>query len=454
MSDLRSHLPSVEQLLQTKQGEEFITHYGRALTLYQVRGVLEKYRTISINRSFLEELSHEAILEEVKHQLDRFTSNNLQPVLNATGVMLHTNLGRAPLSQVSIHAMESVAGGFTNLEFNLESGKRGARHVQVENYFQVLLGTEAVHVVNNNAAAVLLVLSALASRKRVIIARSQLVEIGGGFRVPEIMKQSGAKLIEIGTTNRVRLSDYTQALEEGPGFVMRVHRSNFKISGFTDEPELQEIAEVARNAGSWLIDDLGSGALLNTEKYGLAHEPTVQESLKAGVDLVCFSGDKLLGGPQSGIIVGRKDLIEKIRKHPLARTFRVEKMCLAALSATILHYLRDEALQEIPIWKMISASPDQIKQRALHWLEIIKQGELIAGHSMIGGGSLPEESLPTWLLAISSDRPDKLLARLRSGNAPIIARTEHDKVLFDPRTILPEDEPLFLRGIKNALDLN
>jgi L-seryl-tRNA(Ser) seleniumtransferase len=258
--------------------------------------------------------------------------------------------------------------GYSNLEYDLDKGQRGSRLIHAEGLLQQLTGAQAALVVNNNAAAVMLVLSALARRRSVVIARSQLVEIGGGFRVPDIMKQSGARLVEIGTTNRVHLADYEHAIvEEHPALVMRVHRSNFRIIGFTSEPTLEEITATAHQAGIPVVDDLGSGALLDTAKFGMAHEPTVSESLAAGVDLVCFSGDKLLGGPQAGIIIGRSDLVARLKKHPLARALRADKLCLAALSATLLHYLKDNAEREIPVWRMISIPVDILRQRAESW---------------------------------------------------------------------------------------
>jgi L-seryl-tRNA(Ser) seleniumtransferase len=275
------------------------------------------------------------------------------------------------------------------------------------------------------------------------------VEIGGGFRVPDVMKQSQAKLVEVGTTNKVRLSDYRDALAEPVGLVMRAHRSNFKIVGFTEEPELREIVEVAHQAGAAVLDDLGSGTLFDTAKYGLAHEPTVQESLAAGVDLVCFSGDKLLGGPQAGIILGKKDLMDKVRKHPLARAVRADKTCLAGLTATLLHYLKDEAEREIPIWQMMSLTLDQLKVRAEAWRETLGQGEVIKSESTVGGGSLPEECITTYVLALNVKSPDKFLKKLREAHPPIIARTENDKILLDPRTVLNDD--LLLKGLKKVL---
>ncbi len=306
-------------------------------------------------------------------------------------------------------------------------------------------------MVNNNAAAVLLALTALARRKRVIISRGQLVEIGGGFRVPEVMAQSGARLVEIGATNRVHASDYEAAFSEPAAFILRAHPSNFRIIGFTSEPALAELAEIAHRHGAGLIDDLGSGALLDTAIYGLAHEPTVQESLAAGADLVCFSGDKLLGGPQSGILAGRKDLLEKIRRHPLARAVRADKLCLAALSATLLHYLKDEAEAEVPLWRMISLSTDEIRQQAEAWQASLKAGRVQPGLSTIGGGSLPGETLPTCLLALEVPRPKHFLEQLRRCDPPIIARVQDGLVLLDPRTVLPGQDEILIDRLQGLL---
>jgi len=450
MADLRA-LPSVEKLLQTGQASELISLYGRPLTLSVIREVMDAIRSqnsLKHPKSLPEKTS---IMEKVRKSLEEHSYSSLQSVINATGVILHTNLGRSPLSANSIVAMESIANGYSSLEFDLKTGKRGSRTIHSEEILKLLLGTQAALVVNNNAAAVLLVLSALANRKRVIISRTQLVEIGGGFRVPDVMTQSGARLVEIGTTNQVHLSDYVQALQEPVNLVMHAHRSNFKMIGFTSEPELSEIVFAAHSAGVPFLDDLGSGALLQTDQFGLAHEPTVQESLAAGVDLVCFSGDKLLGGPQAGIIVGNAKLIGKIKKHPLARAVRADKLCLAALSATLLHYLKNEAEKTVPTWQMISTPVTKIKTRAKHWSKVIGEGEVIPGFSTVGGGSLPGETLPTWLLALDVGNPDKFLAILRNQKPPIIGRTENDRILLDPRTVLFESEIFFLDGLQKAL---
>lgn len=448
MSDLRA-LPSVDQLLNDPQVNQWLAAFGRPLTLEAVRETLAAVREQYPRNGQVP--GREDLLEAVGRSLKSWTAPTLLPVINASGVILQTNLGRAPLSRASLEAIQQVAQGYSSLEYDLQRGKRGSRLVHAEALLQRITGAEAAIVVNNNAAAVLLALTALARRRAVVIARSQLVEIGGGFRVPDVMKQSGARLIEVGTTNRVHLADYEDSLVEHPVLFMRAHRSNFRIVGFTSEPTLDEIAKVAHQTGISLLDDLGSGSLLDTSRFGLGHEPMVQESLAAGADLVCFSGDKLLGGPQAGILIGRADLIAKLKKHPLARAIRADKLCLSALTATLLHYLKDEAESEIPIWRMIAASLEQLEERAQNWVRTLGQGEIIAGESTVGGGSLPGETLPTRLLGLRPSSPDRFLARLRQAEPPVIARLQDERILLDPRTVLPEQEPELIAGIKSAL---
>ena len=450
MTNLQT-LPSIEQLLQTRYAAELIARYGRPLTLDALRSTLDEVRARLKLDPQVAAPENGLIFSQAESRLSAWTMPTLQPVINATGVILHTNLGRAPLSKAAIEAMTQVSLSYSNLEFDLETGKRGSRLNHAEDVLKKLLGVEAAVVVNNNASAVLLILSALASKKRVIIARSQLVEIGGGFRVPDVMKQSGAKLVEVGTTNKIRLSDYREALEESSGLVMHAHRSNFKLVGFTEEPALKEIVDVAHNAGTIVLDDLGSGALLDTAKYGLAHEPTVQESLAAGVDVICFSGDKLLGGPQGGIIVGKADLIAKIKKHPLARAMRADKTCLAGITATLLHYLKDEAEREIPIWKMISMPLEEVKARAENWARELGAGSAAESEATVGGGSLPGETFPSYVLSLNVKSPDKFLKKLRQQNPPVIARTENDKILFDPRTVFLAQENSLLDVLQKVL---
>lgn len=448
MTSLRD-LPSIEQLLHATRADHLINEYGRPLTLDALRSTLDETRARFKSDPQSGLPSTDLILARAESHLITWTTSTLLPVINATGVILHTNLGRAPLSSATIAAMQAAGENYSTLEYDLEKGQRGTRLVHAESILQRLTGAEAALIVNNNASAVLLVLSALANKKRVIISRTQLVEIGGGFRVPDVMKQSGAKLVEVGATNKVRLSDYREALAEPTALVMRAHRSNFKIVGFTEEPELKEIVDVAHQANVMVVDDLGSGALLDTAKFGVAHEPTVQESLAAGVDLVCFSGDKLLGGPQAGIIIGKKALVDKLKKHPLARAVRADKICLAGIAATLLHYLKDEAEREIPIWKMMSLALDQLKARAEAWQAAFGAGEVIKSESTVGGGSLPEESISTYALALKIKSPDKFLKKLRESHPPIIARVENDTILLDPRTVL--DDEMLISNLKLLL---
>jgi len=447
------NLPSIDRLLQVSS--ENIEAYGRPLTLKALRFVLNEIRGKKISDSIIPSI--EEIISCSKEVIEKWSQPTLIPVINATGVILHTNLGRAPLSKSAISAIENISKGYSNLEFDLKNGKRGSRLVHAESILKNLTNAEDAIVVNNCASAVLLVLSSLANRKYVLIPRTMLVEIGGGFRVPDVMKQSGAKLLEIGTTNKVRIADFEESFEinspNSIALVMRVHRSNFKIVGFTEEPGIKEIADIAHKHGVILVDDLGSGALIDTARYGLSHEPTIEESLSAGADVVIFSGDKLIGGPQAGIIIGKKGIITKIKRHPLARAVRADKTCLAALNATLLHYLRDEAESEIPIWRMISMPLDQIKSRAKRWQAEINFGNVIMSESTIGGGSMPGETIDTWVLSIPVKSPDKYLAVLRKNDPPIIARTQNDCLLFDPRTINPELDEVLVSALKTILRL-
>ena len=438
------HLPSIDSLLQLENSIPLLESFGHELVVDAFRQIEdEKRRSGKAGTA-------EQIIEESKNLLLDWTTPTLVPVINASGVILHTNLGRAPLSETTYQEMKNIAVSFNNLEYDLEIGKRGKRSVHAEQILTRLTGAESAYVVNNNAAAVLLVLTTLAQRKRVLVSRTQMVEIGGGFRIPDVMRQSGAKLVEIGTTNRLHLYDYENALQEPAAMVLCAHHSNFKIVGFTSEPSLEEICALAHRKGTLVFHDLGSGALLDTAQYGLPHEPMVQESLKAGVDLVSFSGDKLLGGPQAGIILGKKELLDKITKHPLARALRPDKLCLAGISTTLFSYLTGKAEKEIPVWQMISLSTTIIHQRAKQWKEVLGCGDIIEGRSMIGGGSLPDESLPTTLLVFELNKPDKFLKILREQNPPIIARIENGCVLFDPRTILPHQESCFLEILKQV----
>lgn len=385
----------------------------------------------------------------------------LRSVINATGVIINTNLGRAPLSRMAIAAMSAVAQGYSNLEYDLEEGTRGSRHTHVRQILRELTDAEDALVVNNNAAAVLVVLSALAAGHEVIVSRGELVEIGGGFRVPDVMRQGGARLVEVGTTNRTRLRDFEAALTPDTAAFLAVHPSNFRIIGFTEAPELAALAGLAHERGLILVHDLGSGCLGQTDRWGLAHEPTVRESVAAGVDVTCFSGDKLLGGPQAGIIVGRAALLAQIAQHPLMRAVRIDKLTLAALEATLQLHRDGLAEREIPVWQAISRSVDEIGAHAAQWAEAVRgwglSADVIAGSSTVGGGSLPGEMLPTTLCAIPEEQPDghrdlnALAARLRAMEPPVIARVFRDRLLLDPRTVLSGQDNLLLDALHAAM---
>jgi L-seryl-tRNA(Ser) seleniumtransferase len=388
--------------------------------------------------------SLEALADGVGARLADQLRPTLRPAINASGVIVHTNLGRAPLSAEAREAMDRVALGYSNLEYDLEKGQRGSRYVHAEELLCRLTGAEAALVVNNNASAVLLMLMCFARGREVILSRGQLVEIGGGFRIPDVMRQSGALLVEVGTTNRSYVRDYEAAITDATAAVMRVHASNFRLVGFVHEPSLAELVSLAVGQGLLLIDDLGSGTLLDTADYGLAHEPMMQESVAAGAPLISCSGDKLLGGPQAGIILGRADLIGKLKRFPLTRALRVDKTTLAALQATLRHYLLGEAPDKVPVWRMISQTADDLLERAHNWVqELQARGvdcTLVPGRSAVGGGSLPGETLPTHLVAVTASSPNATADRLRAGEPPVITRIEADRLVLDPRTVLPEQE--------------
>lgn len=439
-------LPAVDALLNTADGAHLAALYGRQSVVEALRAVLDARRA-ALRAGESAAVEAESLLAQAAHDLEAAFEPTLRPVINATGVIIHTNLGRAPLSLAAQQAAQQAAAGYSTLEFDIDSGKRGSRLRHAGDILCALTGAEAALVVNNNAAALVLLLSALALGREVIISRGQLVEIGGGFRVPEVMTQSGARLVEVGATNRTRPADYEQAITEQTALLLRAHASNFKMIGFTEEVALADIAHIAHRHGLLAVDDLGSGALLDTAAYGLAHEPTAQESLAAGADLVAFSGDKLLGGPQAGIIIGKKALIDQLKRHPLARAIRADKLCLAALSATLDHYRRGEAVQQIPVWQMIARPLADLRETAQRWAQHTG-GAVIDGESTVGGGSLPGETLPTTLLALHVPDPDACLARLRAATPPVIARISGDRVLLDPRTVLPGQEAPLLAALR------
>jgi L-seryl-tRNA(Ser) seleniumtransferase len=420
----------------------------------------------SIRQSLLKGNTAAPALDEIAeraaaHALD-IIAPSIRPVINATGVIIHTNLGRAPLSRAALDSMQRVSA-YSNLEYDLDEGERGSRYVHAVDILRRVTGCEDALVVNNNAAALVLVLSALASGREAILSRGQSVEIGGGFRIPEIMRTGGVRLVEVGTTNRTYTRDYAEAITQDTAIIMRVHASNFRITGFTTSPGVEELATLAHEHNLVMLDDIGSGALLDTTRFGLSAEPMVQASLRAGADLVLFSGDKLLGGPQCGIIAGKTSLMSQLKKHPLTRALRVDKFTLAALEATLLHYFKAEAEREVPVWRMISMAEDALRQKAEAWCAILSthgiECAVERGQSTIGGGSLPGDTLPTALVAIThpgsgaSPEPGAggLAARLRHAPTPIIARVERGLLLLDPRTVLDDQQDDMLAILVSCL---
>jgi L-seryl-tRNA(Ser) seleniumtransferase len=452
-------LPSVETVMAVAALEDLAQVYSRPWLVDLVRDQLQVARD-AIGKGGAAPTAAE-VAEEVRRAVNNITKPSPRPVINATGVVIHTNLGRAPLSQEAIDAATHAAQGYSDLELNLATGRRGSRQAHLQFLLRQLTGAEAALAVNNNASAVLLGLSALAAGKAVIVSRGEAVEIGGGFRIPDVLVQSGASLVDVGTTNRTYARDYENAVTEETAAFLKAHASNFRVEGFTAAVEPAELVELGRRHQIPVLHDVGSGCLLNTEKYGMAHEPTPQESVKAGVGLTFFSGDKLLGGPQAGIVVGTRELVARLERHPLARAVRIDKLSLASLNATLLHYLLNEAEGKIPIWRMISVGAEEIERRALSWQSALEtkapetKTTVTPARSAIGGGSLPGETLPSWVLAISCQAvpggPDAVLARLRQGETPVVARILDGQVLLDPRTVLPEEEPDLIKCLQTAV---
>jgi L-seryl-tRNA(Ser) seleniumtransferase len=460
-------IPSIDELLLRPCLAEYAKRMDRDQLVALIREVLRAVRAQitapqSVNPAVtVTSLDFDSIEELIAAEADRMLEPSLQPVINATGVILHTNLGRAPLSAAVVEAIKNAATQYSNLEYNLASGARGKRDDHTSELLARLTGAEDAIVVNNCAAAVLLVLAALARAGEVIVSRGELIEIGDGFRIPEIMAQSGAILREVGTTNRTRLRDYETAINEKARVLLRVHPSNFKISGFAEKPSLTELAALSERTSVPLVEDLGSGSLIDLSGSGFA-EPTVRQSIEAGVSLVMFSGDKLLGGPQAGIIAGKKDLVQRVRRHPLFRALRVDKLTIAALEVTLNAYLRS-AWNEIPAQRMIRMTAQELQQRAENFLRHIHtllpssdaKMEIADGFSLAGGGSTPDQSLPSKVIRVSSQKyaAAKLEQRLRrpANGVSVIARVEKDRVILDLRTVFPEQEPLLATSLASAL---
>lgn len=460
---LRS-IPSVDEVLSLPETGSLLEKYPRRLVVHAIRELLEGIRSqiqTTGGSAVAVDTSPANIMDELGALLERTGRPSLRPVVNATGVVIHTNLGRSLLADVAAEQLHVMATSYSNLEFDLASGQRGSRHRHVEEILCQLTGAEAALVVNNNAAAVLLVLDTFAKGKEVIVSRGQLVEIGGAFRIPDIMARSGAHLVEVGTTNRTHLADYEKAINENTAFLMKVHTSNFQIMGFTAEVALADLVALGKRHGLPVVEDLGSGTLVDLSRYGLIKEPTVQEALKAGADLVTFSGDKLLGGPQAGIILGREKLVGEVRGNPLNRALRIDKLTLASLEATLRIYLDEEGtVRDIPTLRLLTMPLAEINRRARrlyrHLKKIAAAGlllEVIDVDSQVGGGSLPLQRLPSRAVAI---RPKdfsvvELETRMRGLPRPVIGRIENDRFVMDLRTIGDKEVPYVVEAVKTVV---
>lgn len=459
MTDPRRRLPGVDTLLASAPFAGLVESYPRTRVVAALREILDEVRAAAASGSV--PAGFEAPVgyaEAVGRRLAAADVPSLRRVINATGVVLHTNLGRAPLGEAALAALAAMGRGYSNLEFDLEAGGRGSRYVHCVELLRELTGAEDAVVVNNNAAAVVLALNTLAQGAGVIVSRGELIEIGGGFRIPEILERSGARLVEVGTTNRTRIGDYERALGPGIAAILKVHRSNFRITGFTEEASLPELAGVAARHGVALVHDLGSGLLLDPARLGLPEEPQPRASLEAGAGAVTMSGDKLLGGPQAGIVLGTRDAVSRMRKNPLCRALRVDKLTLAALEATLRLYRDPErAIREIPALRMLAASGQELEARAKRLAERLAAAgvpcELRPGTSAVGGGAFPDVEPPTTLVALSpaSLPPDRLLARLRDGDPPIAARIHEAAVVLDPRTVEAEEEEVLVGRVAEAI---
>ncbi|MDO9514612.1 MAG: L-seryl-tRNA(Sec) selenium transferase [Syntrophales bacterium] len=461
--ELLKTLPKIDEVLLLLENSCVLEGVSRDIVVGKCRQVVEEMRKAILDaeksggKGFGPSSADEAAQEVCKRLLALY-NYSLRRVVNATGIILHTNLGRAPLCADALQRIVDISEGYSNLEFNLDEGKRGTRYDHVRELLCCISGAEEAIIVNNNAAAVLLVLNTLSENKESIVSRGELIEIGGAFRIPEVMEKSGAILREVGTTNRTHLSDYEDAVCPDTGLILKVHTSNFKVLGFTDEIGLGELVELGKRIKVPVMNDLGSGCFVSLDAYGFEREPTVQEVIKAGTDVVTFSGDKLLGGPQAGIILGKKTILEKIRKNPLNRALRIDKLTLAALEATMMYYLDlDRAVRDIPVLRSLTEPVAEVEKRAHNLVALLEQLSLkdltfsITGDmSMAGGGSLPTQEIPTFVVAVHSHSisPSKLERKLRKLQVPIIARIYEDTILFDLRTIAEEEFVFVTDGLK------
>ncbi|HCO74603.1 MAG TPA: L-seryl-tRNA(Sec) selenium transferase [Clostridium sp.] len=445
--ELLRELPKIDELLKLQSVNKLIEENSRTIVLESLREAIEFYRN-GILKGNVDSLNTEQVLDFAVHTLESKNKMHLERVINATGTVIHTNLGRSLLGRKAIENVITVAGSYNNLEYDIESGKRGSRYSHIEEIIKKVTGAEAAMVVNNNAAAIMLVLDTLAKEKEVIVSRGELVEIGGSFRIPEVMKFSGAKLVEIGTTNRTHLYDYENNIRENTGVLLKVHTSNFKVLGFTEGVSLEQLVELGEKHEIPVVEDIGSGVLIDFGKYGFTYEPTVQDSIKKGIDVVTFSGDKMLGGPQAGIIVGKKKYIDRMKKNQLTRALRVDKMTLAALEGTLKYYIDEkEAIDNIPSLNMILMPKEEVKKKCMLLKRKLQSKTqdfkfyIDKGESMVGGGSMPTEKIETYVVKVTSEKfsPEDMEKKLRLGETPLIARVYNDELVLDGRTLFKED---------------
>lgn len=455
-------LPKVDELLKRDDVAALVGAHGRELTLDSLRTALDATRA-GVRAGETDDVSAEGLVRVAAAALAEGAKPSLRRVINATGIVVHTNLGRSPLADAAVDAVTSVARGYSTLEYDVPSGERGSRHVHVEELICRLTGAEAAMAVNNNASAVLLGIAALSRRKEAIVSRGQLVEIGGSFRIPDIMRESGAKMVEVGTTNKTHLRDYENAITPKTGLILKVHSSNYRVVGFTQEVPLEELVALGEKHGVPVFEDQGSGVLIDLARFGLPGEPTVGAAIEAGVDLVSASGDKLLGGPQAGILAGKAEVIGKLKTHPLARAVRLDKMTLAALEATLRLYLDEgRALREIPTLRMLTMPASEVAKRAGALATAIR-AECGARYtvttqpdvSRAGGGSLPMEDIPTTVVALApaGTSVTALEASLRLGEPAVIARIKDGRLLFDPRTLREDEEREVVAALVSAAHL-
>ena len=450
---LLSKIPSVEIILHNKTLQPLILKHSRKMLTQIVRIVISEEKKNAHKNGCL--YSAQERINKIKEHFEKENLSFLQGVINGSGVILHTNLGRAPLGKEMLAVVQTSLQGYANLEYDLAEGNRGKRGEIVEKLLCTLSNAENSLVVNNNAGAIFLILNTLAKNKEVIVSRGELVQIGGGFRIPEILEQSGAYLREVGTTNQTFIEDYEKAINDNTAVLLKVHQSNFNMNGFIHQAEIKELKKLGEKYGLSVIVDLGSGTFLATENFGLKHEPTVQENIRAGADIVCFSTDKLLGGPQGGIICGKEIYLKKISQHPLFRTLRVDKITLTILQKILLSYLNGEAVNEIPIWKMISCPLDKIATRSQNICQKLKKEDIPAftkeGETAIGGGSLPGQTLPTKLIIIKPPCPVEIFSKeLRLFSPPLLGRKEKEYFILDPRCIDPSSDNLVIKIITSV----